>query len=1139
MEKPMESGYEVFLSFRGPDTRRDIADYLYSCLIRAGIRAYRDNEELPIGEEIRPELLQAIKQSDILIPIFSKGYAASPWCLMELVQMVECKENWGRKIMPIFYNVAPSEVRYQTGSYGEAINLHINKRRYTNETIQNWKVALSKVGELRGWELKERGKGEFTEEVVRKLLIELKKNYLAVSNSLVEMDDQVDQIVEKIGEQTTGTKIVGIYGMGGVGKTTLATINQLISKVLRIEWPSINSINEGITEIKNRLSSKKVLLVLDDVDQNTQLEALVGTGDSWFGRGSKVIITTRNEEVLKYVDFKLELTEMDFDHALQLFSRHAFRRDYPPAEYFPLSKKAVEICGRLPLALEIIGSLLAGKDKNKWNNVLEKLEAIPNKEVKSKLRISFEALETQEQEIFLDVCCFFAGFDVRIVNYMWDSCDFFSGCSLEVLEQRSLIKITKGNRLWVHDQLRDLGRDIVRERAKEKQTRVWDHEEAIDVLEIKEGRENIEAISLKFDHQFQDFFEKEESIKFSKLRFLQVDCGDLDENNVQHFPSANWFRRNPIKLPKLRWLSWHKFPILFDFTALSMLKLVILDLSGSKITDEWEGWNHLKMARKLKVLNLTGCRNLRKTPDLSAHGNLERLILEGCTELVQVDRSIGRLKHLVSLNLRGCGKLKTLPDEMGELEALTELQVDGASITKIPEGKGMEKLKILSAVSCRSLTELPYGNFGSLIELVLSSSNIRELPNSIEMMKNLRVLRISDSSLEKLPSALGMLGKLEEIDASKCRYLSGEIPSEIGRLSFLRILRLSDTRISNIPKLPESMTELYLTNNLEMTCPNLTNLLNLRVLMLELKYQSPSQPAPSLNWIGGLRKLESLWLDYDSLVTLPSDFNLLSKLRKLGLVVNNLERLPKLPQNLSYFLFDGRGLMEKSINLSYLEKLLELKVRYCEQLIEIQGLESLKNLQVLDLSHLPSLVKLPNLTGLKKLWRFRIENCPKLVEDRGQLESLETPNLVHCGSLEQLPDPLNYKHIKELHRNGCWKLEEIQRLEALEKLRFLRVIGLPLLEKLPDPTNAKELKDLGLRRCPRLVEIRGRPESVSWLSIDACRSLRQISDPSSFKKLRRLEIKRCERLGKILESDEYRDLKKVRRPFEEPRFRRL
>ncbi|KAF8028252.1 hypothetical protein BT93_E0994 [Corymbia citriodora subsp. variegata] len=1177
MEKPMGPSYEVFLSFRGLDTRNDITDILYTGLIDAGIRAYRDNEELHVGEEIGPELLQAIKQSKILIPIFSKNYAASQWCLMELVQMVECMEKLGQKIMPIFYDVAPSEVRYQTATYGEAFKSHKNKQRYTDETIQNWKAALNKVGKLKGWELMNRGKGEFTKEVVQKLLMELTKNYLAVSNCLVEMDDQVDKIMGVIGEDTSKTKIIGIHGMGGVGKTTLATIvynkvsagfdnccflstirdteivslqNQLIFDVLRSKRLSITNIN-GFTEIEERLSSKKVILVLDDVNHKTQLDALVGVGKRRFGRGSKVIITTRDKELLKDVDFQHELIEMDFDHSLQLFSKHAFRRDHPPPEHFPLSKKAVKICGGLPLALEIIGSFLNGKDKRIWEATLKKLETIPNGEVKGKLNFSFEALETGEQEIFLDICCFFVGFDVRIVTYMWDSCGFFPECSLEVLQQRSLLKIAKGNRLWVHDQLRDLGRDIVRERAKEKQSRLWDHKKAIDVLEMEEGRKNIEAIRLKFDHQFQDLIEKEELVNLSNLRYLQVDCGGLDENNVQHIPSTNWFQRNPIILPKLRWLSWQNFPIFFKFTERSLKKLVILDLSRSKITDEWEGWNHLENAKDLKVLNLTGCKNLHRTPDFSAHKNLEQLILKKCTELVQVDRSIGKLKQLVLLNLKYCGKLQILPDEMKELEALIELLVDGTSITNIPEWKGMDKLETLSAKNCGSLSkcnlagcstsllyldlsgtrisELPFGNFGSLVELRLTRSKTRELPDSIEMMKNLRVLDISNTDLEKLPRAIGMLKKLEKIDASWCRDLCGKIPSEIGNLSSLRILSLSATGISNIPKLPQSMTKLYLICNQKMEYPDLSNLLNLRELKLELRYKTPSHPAPSLNWIGRLTKLEYLYLDCAGPVTQPSEFNLLSKLRKLVLDVNNQDHLPRLPQNLSNF--EIRGCSTSILNLSYLERLSELEVSRCKQLIEIQGLECSKNLQSLHLKGLSSLVKLPDLTGLNNLWRLQIEGCPKLVEVRGQLESLESLHFEDCESLERLPDPLSFKHVEELGISGCGKLEEIQGLEVSENLKVLSVWELPLLEKLPDLTNAKELKVLELWRCPRLAEVRGRLKSVEMLSVNDCGSLRQFSDPSSFKKLQSLEIKNSMRLEEILESDEYRDLKKARKPI--------
>ncbi|KAK3419269.1 hypothetical protein EUGRSUZ_J01295 [Eucalyptus grandis] len=1242
MEKPMEPCYEVFLSFRGPDTRHDITDILYHSLIDAGIRAYRDDEELRIGEEIGPELLQAIKQSKILIPIFSKQYAASKWCLMELVQMVECKEKWGQKIMPIFFDIEPSEVRNQTTTYGKAIQSYIDKQLYTNETIENWKAALKKVGELKGWELKERGKGEFTREVVQKVLIELKKNYLAVSDFLVEMDDHVDRIMELIGEYSAQTKIVGIHGMGGVGKTTLAKIvynkllshstkhynlsnflekmddqvdrimevigerttnssiccslsnirdtkieslqNQLISDVLGKKRQTINDINEGKRVIKDLLSSKKVILLLDDVDQKTKLDALVGMGKCWFGSGSKVIITTRNKEVLKNVELKHELTGMDFDHSLQLFSRHAFRSDHPPAEYVPLSKKAVKVCGHLPLALEIVGSFLAGKDRKFWETTLEKLEIIPDENVEEKLNISINALQPHAKEIFLDICCFFIGFDVKIVSHMWKSCGFLPDYYLDVLQQMSLIKITNCDRLWMHDLLRDIGRHFICRigtfRPK-KQSRVWDHEQANGILIEKRGTENIEAVCLKFDHQSRHFYKKEEFASLSNLRFLQVDCGDLDMKNVQHFSLTNWFQRNlsnlpklrylswhkfvqhcpstkqfqknPLVLPNLRYLSWHEFPIFFQLTSFSLMKIVILDLSHSQITNDWEGWNHLKMAKNLKVLNLTKCSNLRKTPNVSTHENLEQLILQGCKELVQVDRSIGKLKQLVFLNLEGCSKLQRLPDEMEGLEALTELLLDMTSITKIPKWKGMKKLETLSASSCGLLSkcnlvgcstsllylclsgtrisELSIGNFGSLIELNLSRSSIRELPNLIETMKNLRVLRISGTILEKLPSTLGMLEKLEEIEAYDCRYLRGEIPSEIGRLSFLRILRLTKTGISDIPKLPESMTNLYLSHNQQMRCPDLSNLSNLRYLTLDLKYRIPSHLAPSLNWIGGLRKLESLSLCCHSLVTLPSDFNLLLKLRKLELFVNNLECLPKLPQNLSYFHFVGCGLMEKSINLSYLEKLSGLHIYNCRQLMEIQGLQHLKNLRGLRLVRLLSLAKLLDLTGLKKLQGLHIEDCPKVVEVRGQLESLDILYLNHCETLEKLPNPLTFKHIKVLMINGCWKLKEIQGLKYSENLIFLQVRDLPILEKLPDLTNANELKRLELGDCPNLIEIRGRLESLERLLIKSCGSLRKFPEPSSFKKLEKMAIAECERLEEILKSEEYRDLKKVRIPL--------
>ena len=114
----------MFLSFRAEDTRNSFTDHLYWALDRGNIQIFRDDEELPRGEEISPELLKAIEESRIAIIVFSKTYADSKWCLYALVKIMECEKEKGQKVFPIFYHVESSEVRNQTGNYGEAFTNH-------------------------------------------------------------------------------------------------------------------------------------------------------------------------------------------------------------------------------------------------------------------------------------------------------------------------------------------------------------------------------------------------------------------------------------------------------------------------------------------------------------------------------------------------------------------------------------------------------------------------------------------------------------------------------------------------------------------------------------------------------------------------------------------------------------------------------------------------------------------------------------------------------------------------------------------------------------------------------------------------------------------------------------------------------
>ncbi|KAF8017397.1 hypothetical protein BT93_H2538 [Corymbia citriodora subsp. variegata] len=1041
--------YEVFLSFRGSDTRTGFTDFLYTSLTDAGIRTYRYDEDLHYEEEFGPKFLHLIEMSKISIPIFSKDYASSSRCLNELVQMIECQKTRGQKIMPIFYDVAPSEVRYQTGNYEHAFYSHVNKR-YDMETICKWREALRKVSLLNGWDLhgsSNRREGEFARTVTQEVFKELKEQVKL--DFLVSVDHHVDEIMELIGARTSETRIVGIYGMGGIGKTTIAKIiyNQLsnnfedwcflsnireISKLRGIEWLQnqlisdilktkyyISSIDEGIKIIKDKLSNKRVLILLDDVGEKNHMDALVGKRD-WFGKGSKLIITTRRKDVLDVpeVDSSYEISGMDPNQSLQLFSKHAFRRDYPLDEYIDQSKKAVDIASGLPLALEIIGSLLHRTPKEKWDVTLEKLENLPCDDIQSKLKISYDALNFQQKHIFLDIACLFIGYDKDILVHFWNEFKYPEE-AMEFLQNMSLIKINEDNEVWMHDQLRDLGREIVRQKSNRKivkQSRVWNPEEALDLLTSNEEKEEVEALRLKLDHKRQYCFTDEDFMRLSNIRFLAIDSsmGNFCAQGRLHrhkLPSndlpTKFFQKNSGLLPQLQWLSWHNLPLIFDIKNFSLVNLVIVDLSRSEITDDWDGWSHMEVIKNLKVLNLTDCRCLKKTPDVSFHANLERLILRGCSKLIEIDRSICHLKHLACLDVRNCQNFWRLPDELGELATL----------------------EYLSLGNCGSLKRLPdsIGGCKSLIELDISGTSIEKLPDSIKNLKNLKVIKMTRSCISKIPDALWTMKMLEEIEAANNPLLHVEICNDIYMSPSLMILELMCAEIHAVPRLPKSLVSLRLCRLNMKTFPDLSNLINLKELYLsfttlvyDVKFHELRED-PFLGGIGKLYKLESLELHSDNVAILPPDISVLCQLKALELGCPNLRCLPGLPSCLSSLcLYYCKSVC--SMDLSNLTKLSSLVI-LSSAISEIRGLDCLRNLQNLRISGLGQLDVLPDLSNLNKLRSLQVRICVNLVEIQGELpQSLEDLEIYFCGSLQQLPDLSSLKGLQHVAINDCMRL---------------------------------------------------------------------------------------------------------------------
>ncbi|OIT04465.1 tmv resistance protein n [Nicotiana attenuata] len=152
--------YDVFLSFRGEDTRKTFTSHLYEGLHRMGIITFQDDKRLEHGTSISEELSKAIEESQFAVIIFSRNYASSGWCLDEVVKIMECKNEYGQTVIPVFYDVDPSQVRNQRENFAEAFDKHESKYKDDVEgmqKVQRWRSALTAAANLKGHDIRDGG----------------------------------------------------------------------------------------------------------------------------------------------------------------------------------------------------------------------------------------------------------------------------------------------------------------------------------------------------------------------------------------------------------------------------------------------------------------------------------------------------------------------------------------------------------------------------------------------------------------------------------------------------------------------------------------------------------------------------------------------------------------------------------------------------------------------------------------------------------------------------------------------------------------------------------------------------------------------------------------------------------------------
>ncbi|TYK00496.1 TMV resistance protein N-like [Cucumis melo var. makuwa] len=577
--------------------------------------------------------------------------------------------------------------------------------------------------------------------------------------------------------------------MGGIGKTTIAKVcyqrirdefeahcflsdvrenyfrtsgdlpylqTKLLSRMFSFKNNHILDVEEGIAMINKAIFRKKTLLVLDDVDCSDQIMGLIPNKSS-FGNGSRIIITTRNADLLSNefgVKRIFEMDELKYEEALQLLSLSAFMKTCPKEGYLEHSKKIVKVVGGHPLALKLLGSSLRNKNLSVWNEVIEEVEGGGNihEKIFKCLKVSYDGLDEWEKEIFLDVACFFNGKRREVVEEILNGCGFYAKTSeLRYLKWKGY---------------------------------------PLEFLPINSSEE-CKLIELHMCHSnLKQFWRQEKNLV--ELKYIKL-------NSSQKLSKTPNF----ANIPNLKRLELEDCTSLVNIhpSIFTAEKLIFLNLKDCINLTNLPSPINIKV---LEVLILSGCSKVKKVPEFSGNTNrLLQLHLDG-TSISNLPSSIASLSHLTILSLANCKKLIDISNAM-EMTSLQSLDVSGC--LKLGSRKRKADDGELGELDVRETTRRKRNddsnNIFKKIFLWLCktpASGIFGIP-SLAGLYSLTKLNLRDCNLEEIPQGIECLVSLVELDLSGNSF--SHLPTSISRLHNLKKLRINQCKkLVQFPKLP-------------------------------------------------------------------------------------------------------------------------------------------------------------------------------------------------------------------------------------------------------------------------------------------------------------------------------------------------